>query len=66
MISDESHALIRKMESYGRLPDGEIDLASVALDFAALIHPGLILDRYKTHLEKLIKDVNSCNPQNRI
>ena len=57
MISDESYAPIKGMAIYGRLPDVEIDLAFAALDFSALVHPGLILDRYKIHLEKLVKDV---------
>ena len=59
MTLDENHELIKGLEPLGRLDDGKIDLAAAALGMAALIHPGLILDRYHNHLKKLVQDVRA-------
>lgn len=40
----------------GRMDDSAINLADAALLFAALDHPGISLDRYRTHLKKLAED----------
>lgn len=57
MTRDENREVINKLEPLGRLDDGEINIAATALDLAALLHPGLIRERYYAHLAKLSGDV---------
>ncbi|HTK83982.1 MAG TPA: transglutaminase-like domain-containing protein [Patescibacteria group bacterium] len=56
MAEDEHQALIDKLAAWGRLPDDQIPLAEAALTLSALNRPGLSLDRYRVHLDKLVKE----------
>lgn len=57
MTPDEAQAVFRQLEKSGHLPDHAVDIAATALTLSSLLHPGLILDRYQNHLEKLARDV---------
>jgi len=56
MAEDDQQALIDKLAAWGRLPDDQIPLAEAALTLSALNRPGLSLDRYRVHLDKLVKE----------
>ncbi|GJL85030.1 MAG: hypothetical protein DHS20C02_08050 [Micavibrio sp.] len=45
------------LESVGKSEDSEVDLAAAALAFASIDRPGLSLERYSIHLQKLAKEV---------
>lgn len=53
----DSKERIRALARFGDLPDDEIDLADTALQMAALLHPGLVIERYRNHIKKLAQDV---------
>lgn len=65
MTEVETDSFIEELKSYGRLPDEDIDLASVALTLAACDHPGISYNRYHTHLDKLAESVAAlCKEEN--
>ncbi len=47
------------LTKYGAGPDQDIDLAECAILMAALDNQTLSIDRYKNHIQKLIKDVGA-------
>jgi regulator of sirC expression with transglutaminase-like and TPR domain len=47
------------LASISEIEDSNIDLAHAAIALAALAHPGLVLDRYFHHLEKLSTSVKA-------
>jgi regulator of sirC expression with transglutaminase-like and TPR domain len=49
--------LMVTLQTIGTQQDGAIDLAKTALYMAALDHPGLSLDRYETHIRRLVEEV---------
>ena len=48
-----------RLVGIGRLPDRDIDLAEAALTLAAADRPGVPLDPYRRHLERLVADVRA-------
>lgn len=56
MAEDDHQALMDKLAAWGQLPDDQIPLAEAALTLSALNRPGLSLDRYRVHLDKLVKE----------
>ena len=61
MATAQFDSLMKELAACGARADGEIDLARTALILGALNHPGLSLDRYEHHLEKLPEDVAACH-----
>ena len=59
MTDGSVQTLIDKLTPYGLCADEEVNIADAALLLSALIHPGLICERYKNHIDKLIQDVKS-------
>lgn len=49
--------LMVTLQAIGTQQDGAIDLAKTALYMAALDQPGLSLDRYETHIHRLVEEV---------
>lgn len=47
------------LSELAEVEDGEIDLARAALALAAMNHPGLSLERYENHLDKICAEVRS-------
>jgi len=47
------------LETAGKMPDSELDVAPCALAMALITHPGLSIDRYFHHLKTLAKDVKA-------
>lgn len=55
-VNDSTDPRLTAIAALGRMDDSVINLADAALLFAALDHPGISLDRYRTHLKKLADD----------
>lgn len=47
------------LETAGRMPEAEVDIAPCALAMALVAHPGLSVDRYFNHLKTLAKEVKA-------
>lgn len=47
------------LETAGKMPDSEVDIAPCALSMALLTHQGLSIDRYFNHLKTLAKEVKA-------
>ncbi|MCC7305425.1 MAG: transglutaminase family protein [Alphaproteobacteria bacterium] len=47
------------LENLAALPDENIDIAAAALALAARVQPGISLDRYRNHLEKISQETIS-------
>lgn len=50
---------LEALNAYGRSADADIEIGAAALDLAAVLHPGLLLERYQVHLHKLVDDVGA-------
>lgn len=51
------------LETFGSMPDAEIDVAPAALAFSGMSRHGLSLDRYFNHLKELAVSVRECYAQ---
>ena len=55
-VNDSADPRLAAIAALGRVDDDSINLADAALLFAVMDHPGISLDRYRTHLKKLADD----------
>ena len=53
----EPQALKETLHSIGQATDSSINLARTALYLAAIEQPGIVLDRYESHLQRMTEDV---------
>ncbi|MBU0799634.1 MAG: transglutaminase-like domain-containing protein, partial [Alphaproteobacteria bacterium] len=59
--NDVDGALMKELAALGQVHDDAIDPAATALLFAALDHPGIVLERYQSHLRALADDTAACH-----